>query len=173
MISGPANTSTAEDRVLGYCLALEEAEIPVDLALIVRGEFHSTSGEQLTHKILNGEPKSTAIFAANNMIAIGVIKAVGQRGLHIPQDIALVCFDDFPEFSQVFPFLTVAVQPAYEMGTTAAHLLLDRLTSETDPQPRRVVLPTRLVIRHSCGGSKTRMLSLPLSADLQSEETGM
>jgi LacI family transcriptional regulator len=93
----------------------------------------------------------TAVFAANNAIAMGVIDAVAQRGRRIPHDLALVCFDDFDAASHLFPFLTVAVQPAYEMGIKAAELLLSRIEAGAALAPRHVLLPIRLIIRHSCG----------------------
>jgi LacI family transcriptional regulator len=151
MVSGPANTSTAEDRVAGYCLAMTEAGIPLEPRLIKRGEFRSASGEQLTYQLLDEGINLTAIFAANNAIALGAIDALEKRGLRIPQDVALVCFDDFPNASRFFPFLTVAVQPAYDMGVNAAQLLLSRLDNDANLRPRQVVLPTRLIIRYSCG----------------------
>ncbi len=151
MVSGPPNTSTAEDRVTGYYLALIEAGIPVSPSLVKHGEFQAVSGERLTYQLLDEGLNPTAIFAANNAIAIGVIDALEKRGLHIPQDIAVVCFDDLPNASRFFPFLTVAVQPAYDMGVNAAQLLLSRLEAEGGLQPRQVVLPARLLIRYSCG----------------------
>jgi LacI family transcriptional regulator len=163
IISGPINTSTSQDRVTGYRMALGQGGIPADPDLIKFGEFRSLSGEELTYQLLDLVQRPTAIFAANNTIAMGVIKAVDRRGLHIPQDIALVCFDDIPNLSLVFPFLTVVVQPAYEIGVRAAQLLLSRLegTGTSSMPPRRIVLPTRLIIRHSCG-SKLSNLSLPM-----------
>jgi LacI family transcriptional regulator len=151
MVSGPLNTSTAEDRVTGYCLALNEAGIPVSASLIKRGEYHAPSGERLTYQLLDEGLNPTAIFAANNAIAMGVIDALEKRGLRIPQDVALVCFDDLPNASRFFPFLTVAVQPAYDMGLNAAQLLISRLDDEVSWPPRHVLLPTRLIIRYSCG----------------------
>lgn len=151
MISGPAITSTSADRVAGYCIALTEAGIPVDPALIKYGEFRAASGERLTLQILDEGHTPTAIFAANNAIAMGVIDALGRRGLRVPHAMALVSFDDLPNTSHFFPFLTVAVQPAYEIGVNAAQLLLSRLDADVHLQPRHVVLPTRLIIRYSCG----------------------
>lgn len=166
MIAGPANTSTAIDRVAGYRIALAEAGIPLDPALIKCGEFRSASGERLTCQVLDAGLNPTAIFAANNAIAIGVVDALGKRGLRVPEDIALVCFDDLPNTSHFFPFFTVAVQPAYEMGINAVQLLLSRLDAEVNLQPRHVVLPTRLIIRHSCGSAlkngQDSVFSLPL-----------
>lgn len=160
-ISGPMSTSTAEDRVIGYALALAEAGLPVDRRLIKRGEFRFSSGEELAYAVLDEGLNPTAIFATNNTIAMGVVRAVEQRGLRIPLDIALVCFDDFPDLSRVFPFLTVAVQPAYEMGVRAAELLLSRLSDADNQPPRHIVFPTRLIIRYSCG-SKLQRLCFPL-----------
>ena len=160
-ISGPMTTSTAEDRVIGYVMALTEAGLPIDPRLIKRGEFRASSGEELAFRVFDEGINPTAIFATNNTIAMGVIKAVEQRGLRIPLDIALVCFDDFPNLSRVFPFLTVAVQPAYDMGVRAAELLLSRLSNSDNMPPRHVVFPTRLVIRYSCG-SKMQKLCFPL-----------
>ena len=162
IISGPRETSSAEDRVHGYCLALEEASIPVEPELIRRGEFKCSSGEALTLALLEEDLHPTAIFATNNSIAMGVIQTVNQLGLHIPQDLALVSFDDIPYLSDVFPFLTVAVQPAYEMGFQAAQLLLSRLAGGNTSPARHLVLPIQLIIRRSCG-SKLSESSLPLS----------
>jgi LacI family transcriptional regulator, galactose operon repressor len=151
MISGPANTSTARDRVDGYLSALMEAGIRPDPALIRQGEFRARSGERLMEQVLDDDSRSTAVFAANNAIAMGAIDAVVRRGRRIPHDLALVCFDDFDAASHLFPFLTVAVQPAYEMGVKAAELLLSRIESDVALAPRQIVLPARLIIRHSCG----------------------
>jgi LacI family transcriptional regulator len=151
MLSGPANTTTSQDRIAGYRAALTEAGIPIDSRLIREGEYRAGSGRELAHQVLDEELEPTAICAANNVIAMGVIEALGERGLRIPHDIALVCFDELPNVSRVLPFLTVVVQPAYDMGVNAAQLLLSRLDSEKALKPRHVVLPTRLLVRYSCG----------------------
>ena len=167
MISGPRTTSTSTDRILGYRIALAEAGIPYDPNMVLIGEYRSISGERLTHQLLEKEEAPTAIFAANNVIALGVIDALSAHGLRVPQDMALVCFDDLPNTSRLFPFLTVAVQPAYDLGANAAQLLLSRLESDQFPPPRHVILPTRLIIRHSCGATlknpELPSLTLPLS----------
>jgi LacI family transcriptional regulator len=151
MVSGPAKASSAEDRVAGYCMALSHAGIPVSPALIRRGEFQAASGERLTYQLLDEGLDPSAVFAANNAIAMGVIDALDRRGLCVPEDVALVCFDDLPNAPRIFPFLTVAVQPAYDMGVNAAQLLLSRLEAGGGLPPREVVLPVRLIVRHSCG----------------------
>lgn len=166
VISGPPGTSTAQDRVAGYCLALAGAGLPLDPALVKRGEFRSTSGERLTRQLLAVVPRPTAIFAANNAIAVGVLGALQQAGLGVPHDVALVSFDDLPDTSRLFPFLTVIVQPAYDIGSHAAQLLLERLEAGADLPPRHVELPTQLIIRRSCGYllNQDSSFCLPLAA---------
>jgi LacI family transcriptional regulator len=169
VVSGPENTSTAEDRITGYRMALAEADIPINPRLIRRGEYRSSTGEEITHQLLQEGLNPTAIFATNNAIAIGVINALEKQGLRIPQDVALVSFDDLPNASHLFPFLTVVAQPAYDMGVNAAQLLFSRLDSGVDLRPRHVVLPSRLFVRHSCGSKLKENgrspLSLPISKD--------
>lgn len=173
VITGPANTTTAADRVAGYRLAMAEAGLAPDERLIKYGEFRPAVGERLTHELFDAGLAPTAIFAANNVIAIGVIAALEKRQLRVPHDIALVCFDDLPNTSLLFPFFTVAAQPVYEVGVNAAQLLFSRLEAEALLRPRHVVLPTRLVIRHSCGSKLQRGIdfgiSLPLAAPGQDE----
>jgi LacI family transcriptional regulator len=171
VLSGPATTSTASDRIAGYRIALAESGIPYEPRLVKEGEYHATSGERLTHQLLDEGLDPTAIFAANNAIMIGAIDALGKRGLHVPQDMAMVCFDDLPNTSHFFPFLTVASLPSYEMGVYAAQLLLGRLEADVDPSPRYVILPARLKIRHSCGSrlgdvaDDAFCLSVPISRE--------
>ena len=169
MLSGPATTSTAKDRIVGYCMALAEAGIPVDPALIKSGEYKHASGEELIDELLDEGLEPTAVFAANNALAMGVVSSLGKRGSRIPQDMALVSFDDLPNTSRLLPFLTVVAQPVYELGVNAAQLLLSRLDSEVSLRPRHVVLPVRLIVRHSCGSQMDSdnghcPLSLPIAA---------
>jgi LacI family transcriptional regulator len=163
LLTGPANTSTSQERLAGYEAALKCAGIELVRDLVCFGEFRQSSGQDMAHAVLNLLPPPTAIFGANNAIALGALAAVGDRGGRVPQDVALVCFDDVSASSQLFPFLTVAEQPAYQMGLEAAELLFTRLnTGKADP-PQQIVLPTRLIVRLSCGSSPNdAMLSLPL-----------
>ncbi len=151
IISGPLMTSTAEERVAGYCLALEEAGISIDPRLIRRGEYRSISGRILTDQLLDEGINPTAIVAANNLVALGTLESLQNHGKTVPQDIALVCFDELPDLARFYPFLTVVVQPAYDMGINAAQLLLSRINANVPLHPRQVILPSRLVLRYSCG----------------------
>lgn len=151
IVSGPPNTSTAEERVAGYCLALEEAGIPIDLRLIRRGEYRARSGRALTDELFEEQLNPTAVVAANNVLAMGVLEGLQSRDLKVPRDVALVAFDDLPDLAAFFPFMTVVVQPAYDMGLNAAQLLLSRINMGLSIAPRELVLPSRLVLRYSCG----------------------
>ncbi|MEA3344851.1 MAG: substrate-binding domain-containing protein [Chloroflexota bacterium] len=150
IIAGPEQVSTAEDRLAGYLKALEEFDIPVDEALIKRGKFDQGSGYELTKELLELETRPTALFAGNNFIAIGALTALRERGIEVPDEMALVTFDEIPQLSAVYPFLTVAAQPAYDMGTIATELLLERLDGEREGN-REVVLETELILRRSSG----------------------
>jgi LacI family transcriptional regulator len=149
LLSGPPELSTVQERITGYCVALREAGIPVDMHLIRSGEFRADSGERLTEQMLAAGLAPSAIVTANNEIALGAIAALARHGLRVPHDAALACFGDSDE--TYFPFLTCIVEPAYEMGTHAAQLLLNRLEQRVDAPVQEIVLPTRLVIRYSCG----------------------
>jgi LacI family transcriptional regulator len=151
MLSGPQGVSTAEDRVAGYRRALTEAGLDVDPALVYYGEFSLESGYDMTEQILARTPRPSALFAGNNFIAIGALRALRDAGLRVPEDLALVGFDDLPEDLVVDPFLTVAAQPAYGMGRQATELLLARLSEETPAAYQEIVLPTVIVVRESSG----------------------
>lgn len=153
-LTGPSNVSSAQDRVTGYRRALSDAGVEIIEDLIYYGEFIQASGYQMAQKALMALPKPTALFAANNFIAIGAWRAVRDAGLSIPEDITLIAFDDLPSSLIVEPFLTVAAQPGYEMGKQATDLLLASLAEKTPVKPQEIVLPTRLIIRQSSGPPK-------------------
>ena len=149
MLNGPDNVSTAIDRAAGYRKALVEARLAFDPRLITYGEFTLQSGYEMAQRALNFTPRPTALFAANNFIAIGALRALHHEKLRVPEDIAVVGFDDLPSEIVVEPFLTVSSQPAYEMGRRATALLLDRIAGNVQEEWQDIVLPTELIIRHS------------------------
>jgi LacI family transcriptional regulator len=153
MVTESDEVSTARDRALGYGQALEAAGLPVNDDLVVGwSATDSNSARRATEQLLTLPDPPTAIFAVNNIAVIGVLEAVRASGLRIPEDVAVVCFDDIELFSSVFPFLTVMAQPAETFGTLATQLLLDRLNGQVgESQYRTVVLPAKLVVRGSCG----------------------
>ncbi len=151
MLSGAEGVSTMDDRVCGYRKALMEAEIPVDERYIYRGDFSPDSGYKMTRQALRQRPSPTALVAANNFITIGAMKALQELELDVPEDVALVGFDDLPQPMVTFPFFTVASQPAYEMGSKATELLIKRLEGNCDPEPSEIILPIEITIRRSSG----------------------
>ncbi len=169
LITGPKGASTAEDRLDGYCHALDEAGLTIDPTLIKRGEYRAESGFSLMEELLNSSNPPTAVVTANNLIAIGAFETIRLHKLSVPQDIALVTFDDLPDISRFFPFFTVISQPAYEMGQEAARLLLERLDAGNLLETRCIILPTRLVARVSCGRMKNG-LSVPVIESAAREE---
>jgi LacI family transcriptional regulator len=149
MLTGPAGISTSEDRAVGYRRALTEAGLSYRPELVHYGAFNQTSGYAMTQQALAAPVRPTALFAANNFVALGALKALQDAGLRVPEDVALVAFDDLPSVLVTSPFLTVAAQPAYEMAKVATNLLLAQLAGSKDRQ--EIVLPTELVVRRSSG----------------------
>lgn len=144
--------STARDRQRGYRDALATAGIPFDPRLVVEGASATIAGAgEATNQLLTAGQAPSAIFAVNNLAAVGAVQAIRARGLEIPGDIALVCFDDIELAAVLHPFLTVMAQPAETFGTIAAQLLLDRIASRGIERPRRVILPADLIVRVSSG----------------------
>lgn len=156
MLSGPQGVSTAEDRVAGYRRALAEAGLDDDAALVCYGEFSLESGYDHAQQMLARTPRPTAVFAANNFIAIGALRALRDAGLRVPDDLALVGFDELPAGLVVDPFLTVAAQPAYEMGQRATELLLARMSGAAPAAYQKIVLPTEIIVRESSGRALER-----------------
>ncbi len=158
MLTGPQTVSTAVDRANGYRRAMLDAGLPDSAIHIQWGEFTQDSGHAMASQALAASPPPTALFAANNFIAIGALHALREKGLHVPDDIALVTVDDTPQTFLIDPFLTIVSQPAREMGQQAAQLLLDRLNDAIDADYRHIVLPTEMFIRTSSAG-KTAVLA--------------
>lgn len=148
IITGPQHVSTATDRVQGYLRALKDAGIE-DKQQIYWGEYIQETGYTLTKQLLNQTPHPTAIFAANNFIVIGVMRALRKAGLQVPSDISVVTFDELPPTLTIDPFFTVAVQPAYEMGQKATERLLSRLAGYSADTPQDIILSAELIIRAS------------------------
>ena len=150
IIVGLPQISTSRDRLEGYRQALEAARVPVDPALQRMGFSSSKGAYTAGLSLLSLNPPPTAIFAGNNLMVIGLMWAVAERGIECPADLSVACFDDF-EWASVFrPRLTVVAQPTYEMGAKAAELLFERLTNAYTGEPRQIVFSPRFIIRDSC-----------------------
>jgi LacI family transcriptional regulator len=149
VLSGPRNISIMIDRIAGYDRALKEFGLAVDESLILDNHLTLKAGSEMAQQAIQINPRPTALFATNNFIAIGAIRAIQNAGLRIPEDIALVGFDDLPEHMVIEPFLTVAWQPAYEMGKQAMELLLNRFSDVNNASYDEKILPTLLIVRQS------------------------
>ena len=151
VLNGSIDVSTSQDRLAGYKKAMEEAGMEADEQQFYYGNFTQARGYEMTQQALSKQPRPTALFAANNMIAIGTLWALRDMGLNVPEDMAVVSFDDLPENLVAYPFLTAATQPAYEMSKVATELLINRLNGKVPDQCQEVVLPVELIIRTSSG----------------------
>jgi LacI family transcriptional regulator len=153
MITGPKDVSTAIDRVAGYRRALIESGLG-DNEQVYYGAFNQQSGYEFTNQAMTQSPTPTAIFGANNFIAIGIIKALRDLQINVPGDVSIGAFDDFPESMLVAPFLTFVEQPAYEMGRMATEMLLKRISGELTGAHQNLILPTEIIERGSTGTNR-------------------
>jgi LacI family transcriptional regulator len=149
VLSGPEDVSTSVDRVEGYRRALEEAGLPIRADWMHCGRFSQESGYEMARCILTCPQRPTALFAVNNFIAIGAMRALREAGLRVPEDMSVVAFDNHTSDLVIEPFLTVADQPAYEMGLRAARLLIARLSGTAANGCQEIVLPAQIIVRKS------------------------
>jgi LacI family transcriptional regulator len=151
MIGGPERNYDAAERLRGYESALAESGIARDDSLEVRGDFSELSGHRAVQQLLALSPRPTAIFAANDSMAIGALSALRERGLRVPEDMAVAGFDDIPLARYMNPPLSTVHVDISLLGERAAALLLSSL--QKGPRARQQLqLSTTLVIRASCGG---------------------
>ena len=148
VITGPLHLANAVERLKGFKRALAEARVSLEPDYVQEARFERHSGYQAAMRLLRMLPRPTAIFACNDLMALGVLLAVRELGLRCPEEISVIGFDnlDFAEFTA--PALTTVCQPGYQLGTTAARLLLEQIAGLKQP-PKKVVLPTELKIRQS------------------------
>jgi DNA-binding LacI/PurR family transcriptional regulator len=148
LIEGRTQVSTSRERRRGYLDALAAHGITARKELMRAGDFKQESGRVLTNELLDLRKPPTALFVCNNLMTVGALGALHQRGLRVPSDMALVGFDDLPWAEALDPPPTVVRQPAYEVGRQAMELLLKRIM-EPDRPPVTVRLRPELVIRRS------------------------
>jgi LacI family transcriptional regulator len=153
-ITGPAALAPSEGRVQGYVAALKAAGRAVDDRLIAHGDFHDRSGYTSGLRLLALDNRPTAIFASNDMMAIGAMAAAREFGLTVPGDISIVGYDDIGLAEYMNPPLTTVAQPKYELGRVSAQLLLERTLDRSLP-PRRVLLRSSLVVRGSTSAPRS------------------
>jgi DNA-binding LacI/PurR family transcriptional regulator len=149
MVSGPQHLTSGRERYGGYLEALEEAGVPLDERLVRFGDYQLESGYTLTRDLLCQPDLPSALFIGNNLMTIGALNAIHELGVRIPDEIAVIGFDDLPWAASLNPPLTTVGQPAFDIGVHAAELLLNRMTFPGRPA-RAVVLGTELIVRASC-----------------------
>lgn len=152
-VSGPDNISCSMERLAGYRAALSDHFVPDDDQLIVPGDHTQLGGYKACVELLDLEKPPSAIFAANDISAFGVIDAARARGMHIPDDISIMGFDDIPQAGRMTPALTTVRQPLFEMGRQAAKMLFAYIEEPEGPT-QRLQLSTELVIRGTCARFK-------------------
>jgi LacI family transcriptional regulator len=147
-ITGPSDSLAAEDRKRGYLKALQEQRVRVDESLIAHGDFTETSSYEAMQRLLHHEPD--AVFVASDSMALGALRALRKASKRVPEEVAVVGFDDMPQAETASPPLTTVRQPIRRAGALAVEMLIDILQNGPE-RPRRIILPTELVIRASCG----------------------
>ncbi|MBQ0830390.1 LacI family DNA-binding transcriptional regulator [Streptomyces tagetis] len=150
LVAGRPGFSTTRERLTGYRHGLATAGLPFDERLVVHGDSETAGGERATDALLSLAVPPTGLITANNTMTIGALRALRRRGLSVPGDLALCCFDDFAWADLFSPRLTAVAQPSRELGARAVRLLLERLDAPDRPA-RTVRLDCSLAHRTSCG----------------------
>ena len=146
-IGGPASTSVAQMRLAGYCRALKEAGVEVPRERMLESDFTSTGGYNAAAILLEKNPPS-AIFAGNDMIGIGVLRAAAERNIRVPAELSVIGFDDIQMSRYVYPALTTVGQSILQLGEMAAEVLLRRIAMPALATDQRIVTPS-IVLRES------------------------
>jgi LacI family transcriptional regulator len=154
-ITGWTDMDSAGQRLAGYQAALSAHHLAFDPALVIEGKFTQPDGYNGSASLLDLPQPPTAIFAANDMMGIGAMDAIRDRGLKVPEDVSVLGFDDIPQARFARPELTTVRQPLEQMGRVGAQILLD-LMKNPGGAYHNIELPTELVIRDSCQAPKRK-----------------
>ena len=149
IIKGAERNHDAAERLRGYRDALDERGVQRDARWEIPGDFTEAAGHRAARAILKLRPRPSAIFAANDAMAIGALSALREEGIAVPNEVAVAGFDDIPMARYVAPPLSSVHVPIAQLGERAMELLLGAIADPATSAPRRVVLPTTLVIRKS------------------------
>lgn len=152
-IGGRPDISTAQERERGYKKALAKHSLEARSAHVYASNFRRSEGYDIAKTLVGLATPPSAIFAANNELAVGVVEALRELKIRIPEDMALVCFEDVELASALDPFLTVMAQPARDFGRIATTFLLERIAEPAMPARVHVLKP-HLIVRRSCGAGQ-------------------
>jgi LacI family transcriptional regulator len=147
-VVGPSDLTPSAGRIAGFRQALEESGIPVPYDLVVQGNGRHDGGVACAEELLRRSRSFTAIFAFNDVMAIGAIGMLQRAGLHVPRDVSVVGFDDISFASAMYPSVSTIAQPIAEMGRLGVEMLVNRMHQPDTPHERHVI-PTQLVARES------------------------
>ncbi len=148
--NAPLNYTASKFRLQGYREALSENSIKYDRELVGIGNFTPQSGYEVMRKLLSSKNMPTAVFVASDVVAFGAMGAIKEKGIRIPEDIALVGFDNVDMSKYVDPPLTTVNLPAFEIGKNVASLIID-IIEKNEVKSKEIILDTDLVVRKSCG----------------------
>ncbi len=158
IINGPLEIATAKERHNAYLDTLDLHELPINENWIHQSHFLRDSDISETVKKMLDLPENerpTAIFATSNFIATNIVRYMNENHIKIPDDIAVVCYDSFPNYLGTEPFLTSAEQPSYNFGYLGAQLLIERIENTAPETPRKIVLPSEIHFRESSAFKRT------------------
>lgn len=141
-----------EVRFKGYCDALKELKLPISSENIINTRLSTSGGYNGAKKLIDSKTNITAIFCANDITAIGALKAISERGLHVPKNISIISIDDIDMAQYVSPMLTTIHIPIDELGKMAVKTLIDRIERGHE-LPLKIEIPFTLTKRESCGSS--------------------
>lgn len=149
-ITGDPSIPTTQERILGYLDALRANAIEPDQSIIIGRLSDYQSGVDLANLLLSMDTPPTALFTGNNLLTLGALESINKRRLRIPEDIALLGFDDMYWANSLNPPLSAVRQPGFEIGKRACELLIQRL-NDPERSVASIILKTQLMIRKSCG----------------------
>jgi LacI family transcriptional regulator len=160
-IAGPNTATPSAGRIAGFRGALSEAGIALPAEAVEAGDFRYSGGEAAMRALLARVPELTALFAANDLMAVGAINVLRRAGRRVPEDVSVIGFDNILESAAMFPSITTIAQPIEELSGKSISLLLERI-NRCDRPPARVILPCSLIERESCAAREDG--TLPSSA---------
>lgn len=168
LVSGPLSVSNGKARQRGFSKALQAASLELERDLVVEGDYHIDSGYRAGLSLLPRRPD--AVFVANYLMTVGLMKAADEMGLGCPEDFGLASFDDYPWLSCFRPRLTTVELPKYEIGATAVQILLERMSGKSR-QRALIKLTPELHVRESCGFMLRKRNSADNSGSAQEDKT--